>query len=66
VDAGRGLARQAVGDRIGDEGVEFQRAVAEGFSALARAEPERFVVVDAGAALDDVVEVAYRAVRSRW
>jgi dTMP kinase len=66
VDAGRGLARQAVGDRIGNEGVEFQRVVAEGFSALARAEPERFVVVDAGGALDEVVDDAYRAVRSRW
>jgi len=66
VDAGRGLARQAVGDRIGNEGVEFQRVVAEGFSALARAEPERFGVVVAGGALDEVVDDAYRAVRSRW
>ncbi len=55
IDAAEGLLRQDVGDRIGDEGVEFQRTVTE-----------RFVIIDAGNPLDDVVDAAYREVRSRW
>jgi len=66
VDAGEGLARQAVGDRIGDEGIHFQQAVADGFDAIAAAEPDRFVVIEASAPLDEVVDAAYRAVRGRW
>ena len=62
----RGLARQDIGDRIGDEGIAFQENVAAGFHSIAEAEPDRFVVVDAGAVLDDVVDAAYRAIRSRW
>ncbi|MDA2978242.1 MAG: dTMP kinase [Actinomycetota bacterium] len=49
-----GLARQAVDDRIGGEAVAFHRAVAAGFDSLAAAEPERFVVVDASKAIEDV------------
>jgi dTMP kinase len=66
VDPRWGLARQAVGDRIGDEGIEFQQAVADGFETLASSEPDRFVTIDAEAALDDVVDAAYRAIRRRW
>jgi dTMP kinase len=46
IDPGTGLARQAVADRIGAEGADFQRRVAAGFDALADAEPDRFLVVD--------------------
>ena len=66
VDPDEGLARQEVGDRIGDEGVAFQQAVAEGFTALAEAEPERFVTINTHAPLDDVVDMAYREIRTRW
>lgn len=66
VDPGRGLSRQAVGDRIGDEGIAFQRAVADGFDNLAADDPDRFVMIDAHRALDEVVDAAYRAIRSRW
>ncbi len=66
VDPERGLSRQEVGDRIGDEGVEFQRAVAKGFERLAADDPERFVVIDTHMALDEVVDAAHRAIRSRW
>lgn len=66
VDADEGLARQEVGDRIGDEGVQFQKAVAEGFAALAEAEPGRFVTIDTHAPLADVVDQAYREIRARW
>ena len=66
VDAAEGLLRQDVGDRIGDEGVEFQRTVADGFATAAASEPERFVIIDAGNPLDDVVDAAYQEIRSRW
>jgi dTMP kinase len=66
VDATEGLARQAVGDRIGDEGIRFQQAVADGFAAIAATEPDRFVVIDASAPLEVVVDAAYREVRGRW
>lgn len=66
VEPDEGLARQATGDRIGDEGVRFQQAVADGFAAIAASEPDRFVIIDTGAPLDEVVDVAYREMRSRW
>lgn len=61
-----GLTRQEIGDRIGDEGADFQQIVADGFASVAASEPERFVVIDAGAPLDGVVEEAYREIRLRW
>ncbi len=66
VDPAEGLSRQAVGDRIGDEGIEFQQAVADGFAAVAASEPERFVTLDTSQPLDAVVEAAYREIRLRW
>ena len=66
VDPSEGLRRQNVGDRIGDEGVEFQRRVAEGFADIAASEPDRFVIIDAENPLDDVVAAVYREIRSRW
>lgn len=59
LDHARGLARQAVGDRIGNENDAFHRDVAATFDALAAAEPDRFVVVDAtqpvGTVVSDVI-----------
>lgn len=66
VEPNEGLARQAIGDRIGDEGVRFQQAVADGFAAVAASEPDRFVIIDTSAPLDEVVEAAYREMRTRW
>ncbi len=54
VETDRGLARQAVDDRIGGEDATFHIAVAAGFDSLAAAEPERFIVVDASKAIEDV------------
>lgn len=66
LDAVTGLHRQEVADRIGAEGVEFQQAVAEAFDALAEAEPDTFLIVDATQELDDVVNAVYTGVRERW
>ena len=56
LDAATGLARQAVGDRIGDEGQAFHTAVAATFDELAAQEPDRFIVVDATLPIDDVID----------
>lgn len=66
LDPTAGLERQAVPDRIGGEGVDFQGRVAAAFDELAEAEPDRFAVLDASRPLDDVVGAALRAVQERW
>lgn len=50
-----GLARQEVGDRIGSESRVFHRRVSDAFDALAKEDPDRFVVIDATASLGTVV-----------
>lgn len=62
VDPSTALARQDDPDRIGGEGIEFQEAVASAFAKIASEERERFLVVDAGSDLDDVVEAVIAAV----
>jgi dTMP kinase len=52
VDPDVGLGRQAVADRIGAEGAEFQRRVGDTFGRLAAAEPDRFIVIEDGAGAD--------------
>ncbi|MGI9666286.1 MAG: dTMP kinase [Acidimicrobiia bacterium] len=56
LDHQEGLARQSVGDRIGDEPDGFHRAVSTTFDALAEAESDRFTIVDAAKPLRQVVE----------
>ena len=57
LDADTGLRRQAVGDRIGDEGRDFHVAVAQTFDRLAAEESDRFIVVDGALPIDDVVDL---------
>ena len=66
VDPAQGLAREDETDRISVEGVALQRRVADGYAMLAAAEPDRFVVVDAAAGIDTVVELVVRALGERW
>lgn len=47
LDPAAGLARQADPDRIGGQGVEFQRKVADAYRRLAREEPHRVVILGA-------------------
>src|SRR3989344_6877929 len=55
IDSSIGFARERVRDRIGEEGLEFQKLVPGAYEKLVVAEPERFVVIDASMPLDDVV-----------
>jgi len=61
-----GLSRQAVPDRIGAEGVDFQQRVADTFVALAAVEPGVFRVVSADRPLADVIASVIDLVEERW
>ena len=56
LDPDTALARQAAVDRIGGEGREFQRTVAETYRLLAAEDPDRVHLLDAARPLDDVVD----------
>jgi dTMP kinase len=55
--------RGAAVDRLEREQVAFFAAVAAGYDELATAEPERFAVIDAALAPDDVLAAALEALR---
>lgn len=64
-----GLARKSPGDVTRFEAefdLAFHRRVRAGFLALAADEPDRFVVVDAAAPIDDVAGAIRQAVDRRW
>ncbi len=63
LDTAAAGARGAEDDRFEREGDALQRAVAQGYSALADAEPGRFVRVDAGRDPEDVHRDVLAAVR---
>jgi dTMP kinase len=52
-------------DRFEAAGAEFHRRVAEGFRALAVADPERWVVIDGQAPVDEVAAQVWAAVELR-
>ncbi|WP_336660550.1 dTMP kinase [Leucobacter sp. USHLN153] len=52
--ADRRLARGGAADRLESEAAEFHAAVREGFLALAREEPHRYLVVDASLPIDEI------------
>jgi dTMP kinase len=54
--------RPAVGDRMEAESAAFHARVAEGYRALAAAEPDRWVVVDGTGPPDEVAERVSKAV----
>jgi dTMP kinase len=58
VDPAAGLEREDGADRISVQGVDLQQRVAEAYDRLAEEDPDRFVVVDASAAIDRVVAEA--------
>ena len=57
-----GLDRTSGMDRLSSEGIAFHNAVREGYLALSRAEPGRFVIIDAGKPIDEVLCVATDAI----
>ena len=65
IDPSIGFARERVRDRIGEEGLEFQKLVAGAYEKLVVAEPERFVVIDASMPLEDVVNETTRQILDR-
>jgi len=66
LDPSVGLERRSgTRDRIEDQEVEFHQAVGRAFRALAKADPDRFVVVDAGPTPEQVAERVCAAVLAR-
>jgi dTMP kinase len=58
-----GLGRKAgesAPDRIGQEGAEFHERVRQGYLAMAAEEPERFLVMDATLAPEEITERIWR------
>jgi len=66
VDPVAGLERQEIADRIGAEGVAFQRRVSDAFDALAEAEPARVVAVDASVPVDAVLDAVLDVIAHHW
>lgn len=64
LEAGEGLERQDDPDRIGGEGIELQRQVAEAYSRLA--EEPSFAIVDASRDFETVVQDCLAVIRERW
>lgn len=62
----RGLAREDEADRISVEGIDLQQRVAVAYDGLAADEPDRFVVVDAGLGVEEVVRLSLAALEERW
>ena len=66
VDPEAGLARQDGEDRIGGQGVAFQRRVARFYADLASTDADLVVIVDGTGDLDDVAGRVTDLVRNRW
>lgn len=64
VDPEIGLARFAQRDRLEAEPLEYHRAVRAAFLALAEAEPDRYLVLDARGGVDDVAAAILERVES--
>jgi dTMP kinase len=64
VDPEVGLARFAQRDRLEAEPLGYHRAVRAGFLALATAEPERYLVIDARADVDEIAATILARVES--
>ena len=54
-------ASPVTADRLEREGLAFQAAIAAAYDELAAAEPERWVVIDAGQPSDVVLHAALQA-----
>ena len=53
-------------DRLEKQSLEYHSMVSEGYRKLAAAEPERFIVIDASAGIDEVAESIVKAFEQRY
>jgi dTMP kinase len=56
VDPEVGLGRVADPDRLESEPIDWHRTVRDGFLAIAAADPDRYLVLDASRTMDDLAE----------
>lgn len=62
VEPERAAAREGSGDRLEDEGIALQRAVAAGYRELARRHSERIRVIDGDRSVEDVHAAVMEAI----
>lgn len=60
----RAVSRHGAENRFESLGLEFHRAIREGYLAIAKECPERCVIIDAGGSLDEVHSRVMEAVRA--
>jgi dTMP kinase len=60
IDPRIGLKRQTEHNRMEAQGTEFHRRIRSGYIEMARAEPDRFAVIDASQAIDEVAADIWR------
>lgn len=53
-------------NRLDLEKLEMHQKVRQGYLELAKANPDRIVLIDASKPLDDVVDEAYRVIKERF
>lgn len=53
-------------NRFDDEMIDFHRKVRQGYSELAKNEPERFVIIDASRSIDEMVDVVLEELKMRF
>jgi len=63
VEPGKALARQDRPDRIGKQGVEFQREVREAYLELGKADPRRVTILDGALDVDGLVDEIMDVIR---
>jgi dTMP kinase len=66
LEPGEGLRRERGTDRIGGQGLEFQRSVADAYERLVVAEPIRFLPIDATRSAETVVDDVVAGLGERW
>ena len=64
VEVARGRVHGVAPDRLESESAEFHERVRDGFHAQAASDPDRWLVVDATAPIDDIEEQIWLRVES--
>ncbi len=65
VDANTGQSRLESKDRLDRESAEFHTKVNQAFRDLAKASPERYIVIDASKPIDEIAELVFNAFKAK-
>ena len=65
VDANTGQSRLESKDRLDRESADFHNKVNQAFRDLAKANPERYIVIDAAKPVDEIAELVFNAFKAK-